>query len=224
MSSRLADYLKTTDVEATLVRCDTATPTVARAAATLGVSASAIVKSIVLEHRQEPRGACLAIVPGDCRVSRAKVATALAVGRLRLAPAASPRAVRGVGPIAEDDQLPGVGKCTRRGTLCQGRPLAELQPTPPLAGHRPPGHRAAVAEADGPPPPAHAPYRAEASTQDRHDDGEDESCVTIRSRGEFQLGMGLTHRLGAYGLRYPESRWDESRRCGHRAYFSQRPL
>ena len=87
MSSRLADYLKTTDVEATLVRCDTATPTVARAAATLGVSASAIVKSIVLEHRQEPRGACLAIVPGDCRVSRAKVATALAVGRLRLAPA-----------------------------------------------------------------------------------------------------------------------------------------
>ena len=87
MSSRLAHYLKTTDVEATLVRCDTATPTVARAAATLGVSASVIVKSIVLEHRQEPRGACLAIVPGDCRVSRAKVATALAVGRLRLAPA-----------------------------------------------------------------------------------------------------------------------------------------
>ena len=87
MSSRLADYLKTTDVEATLVRCDTATPTVVRAAATLGVSASAIVKSIVFEHRQEPRGACLAIVPGDCRVSRAKVATALAVGRLRLAPA-----------------------------------------------------------------------------------------------------------------------------------------
>ena len=77
MSSRLADYLKTTDVEATLVRCDTATPTVARAAATLGVSASAIVKSIVLEHRQEPRGACLAIVPGDCRVSRAKVAALL---------------------------------------------------------------------------------------------------------------------------------------------------
>ena len=55
MRSRLADYLKTTDVEATLVGCDTATPTVARAAATLGVSASAIVKSIVLEHRQEPR-------------------------------------------------------------------------------------------------------------------------------------------------------------------------
>ena len=91
MRSRLADYLKTTDVEATLVGCDTATPTVARAAATLGVSASAIVKSIVLEHRQEPRGACLAIVPGDCRVSRAKVATALAVGRLRSAPASVSR-------------------------------------------------------------------------------------------------------------------------------------
>ena len=87
MSSRLADYLRTTDVEATLVRCDTATPTVARAAVALGVSASAIVKSIVLEHRQEPRGVCLAIVPGDRRVSRAKVAAVLAVDQVRLAPA-----------------------------------------------------------------------------------------------------------------------------------------
>ena len=114
MSSRLADYLKTTDVEATLVRCDTATPTVARAAATLGVSASAIVKSIVLEHRQEPRGACLAIVPGDCRVSRAKVATALAVGRLRLAPAevvkeATGYRPGGVPPIGHR-QCPAIGR------------------------------------------------------------------------------------------------------------------
>ena len=65
MSSRLADYLKTTDVEATLVRCDTATPTVVRAGATLGVSASAIVKSIVLEHRQEPRGRLPTAPGGD---------------------------------------------------------------------------------------------------------------------------------------------------------------
>ena len=87
MSSTLAEYLKTTDVEATLIHCDTTTPTVERAAAALGVPASAIVKSIVLEYKQAPPGVCLVIVPGDRRVSRVKVAAALAVDRLRLASA-----------------------------------------------------------------------------------------------------------------------------------------
>lgn len=98
MSRRLADYLKTANVEATLVRCDTATPTVARAAAALGVSASAIVKSIVLEHRQKPRKVCLAIVSGNHRVSQGKVAAALAVGRLQLAPAEVVKKVTGYQP------------------------------------------------------------------------------------------------------------------------------
>ena len=39
------------------------------------------------------------------------------------------------------------------------RPLAELQPTAALAGDRALGYRAAAAEADGLPPPAHAPCR-----------------------------------------------------------------
>ena len=40
-----------------------------------------------------------------------------------------------------------------------------------------PGHRTAPAEGDGLPPPAHAPCRAEARTEDRHDDVEEESRV-----------------------------------------------
>ena len=68
--------------------------------------------------------------------------------------AASPWAVRRAGPVAEDDELSRVHQCARRGTLCEGRPLAELEPTSPLAGDRAPGHRTARAEGDGLPPPA----------------------------------------------------------------------
>ena len=91
--------------------------------------------------------------------------------------AASPRAVRGAGPVAEDDELSRVHQCARRRTLCEGRSLAELEPTPPLAGDRAPGHRTTLAEGDGLPAPAHAPCRVEAR-EDRHDDVEDESRVS----------------------------------------------
>ena len=92
--------------------------------------------------------------------------------------AASPRAVRGAGPVAEDDELSRVHQCARRRTLCEGRSLAELEPTPPLAGDRAPGHRTALAEGDGLPAPAHAPCRVEARTEDRHDDVEEASRVS----------------------------------------------
>ena len=92
--------------------------------------------------------------------------------------ATSTRAVRGAGPIAEDDELSGVRQCARRGTLCEGRPLAELQPTPPLAGDRAPGYRAAPADADGLPPPAQAPCRVEARAEDRHEAVDEGSSVT----------------------------------------------
>ena len=99
-------------------------------------------------------------------------------GRARRDPdAASPRAVWGAGPVAEADELSGVHQCARRGTLCEGRSLAELDPTASLAGNRAPGHRTAPAEGDGLPPLAHAPCRAEARTEDRHDDVEEESRV-----------------------------------------------
>ena len=104
-------------------------------------------------------------------------AGSLAEGPGRDLDVASPRAVRRAGPVAEDDERSGVRQCARRGTLCEGRPLAELEPTPPLAGHRAPGHRTTAAEGDGLPPPAHAPCRAEARTEDRHDDVEEESRV-----------------------------------------------
>ena len=91
--------------------------------------------------------------------------------------AASPRGVRGAGPVAENDELSRVHQCARRGTLCEGRSLAELAPTPPLASDRAPGHRTALAEGDGLPPPAQAPCRAEATTEDRHGDVEEASCV-----------------------------------------------
>ena len=87
-------------------------------------------------------------------------------------------AVRGAGPVAEDDELSRVHQCARRRTLCEGRSLAELEPTPPLAGDRAPGHRTALAEGDGLPAPAHAPCRVEARTEDRHDDVEEASRVS----------------------------------------------
>ena len=39
-------------------------------------------------------------------------------------------------------------------------------------------HRTALAEGDRLPPPAQAPCRAEARTEDRHGDVEEESCVS----------------------------------------------
>ncbi len=87
------------------------------------------------------------------------------------------RTLRGAGPVVEDDELSRVHQCARRGTLCEGRSLAELEPTAPLAGNRAPGHRTALAEGDGLPSPARAPGRAEARTEDRHDDVEEESRV-----------------------------------------------
>ena len=92
--------------------------------------------------------------------------------------AASSRAVWRAGPVAEDDELSRVHQCARRGTLCEGRSLAELEPTPPLAGDRAPRHRTAPAEGDGLPPPAQAPCRAEARTEDRPGGVEEESCVS----------------------------------------------
>ena len=60
------------------------------------------------------------------------------------------------GPVAEDDERPRVRQRARRGTLCERRSLAELEPTPPLAGDGAPGHRTTSAEGDGLPPPVQA--------------------------------------------------------------------
>ncbi len=109
---------------------------------------------------------------------------------------ASPRAVRRAGPVAENDERSGVRQCARRGTLCEGRPLAELEPTPPLAGHRAPGHRTTAAEGDGLPPLAHAPCRVDARTEDRHDDVEEESRVSNQEPWRVSTKNGLDSLSG----------------------------
>ena len=72
------------------------------------------------------------------------------------------RPVWGAGPVAEDDEQPRVRQCARRGPLCEGRPLAELEPTPTLAGDRALRHRTPAAEGSGVPPSAEAPRRDQA--------------------------------------------------------------
>jgi prolyl-tRNA editing enzyme YbaK/EbsC (Cys-tRNA(Pro) deacylase) len=84
-TNALPAYLASLGVDATLVRTDREIPTVDLAAAALGVPPAAIVKSIVFEHKLDPTRVCLAIVPGDARVSRQKVSEALGVRQLKLA-------------------------------------------------------------------------------------------------------------------------------------------
>ena len=62
----------------------------------------------------------------------------------------------GTGPVVQDDELSGVCQCAGRGTVREGRSLADLEPTPPLAGDGAPGHRTTSAEGDGLPPPVQA--------------------------------------------------------------------
>ncbi len=99
--------------------------------------------------------------------------------------------VRSAGPVAEDDELSGVGQCAGRGTLREGRSLAELEPTPPLAGDRPPGHRTALTKGEGLPPPSHASGRIEARTEDRHDDVEEAGRVSHREPWRVSTKNGL---------------------------------
>ena len=113
-------------------------------------------------------------------------------------PAIVAHAATGRADAAEHEHTPGPAAgacrkagCARRRTLCEGRSLAELEPTPPLAGDRAPGHRTALAEGDGLPPPAHAPCRAEARTEDRHGAVEDKSCVSNQEPWRVSTKNGL---------------------------------
>lgn len=67
-----------------------------------------------------------------------------------------------------------------RGTLREGGSLVELEPTPPLAGHRPPGHRTSPTKGEGLPSPSHASCRIEARTEDRHDDVKEADRISHR--------------------------------------------
>jgi Cys-tRNA(Pro) deacylase len=111
LANTLPGYLEAMGVDARLIRSDQETPTVERAAVALGVPASAIVKSIVFEHKHDSSRVCLAIVGGDARVSRAKVADALGLSQLRLAaPSTILRATGyragGVPPVGHRTRIP----------------------------------------------------------------------------------------------------------------------
>ncbi len=115
--------------------------------------------------------------------------------------------VRSAGPVAEDDELSGVGQCAGRGTLREGRSLAELEPTPPLAGDRPPGHRTALTKGEGLPPPSHASGRIEARTEDRHDDVEEAGRVSHREPWRVSTKNGLDSLNEQHGVVGPQRRY-----------------
>ena len=96
------------------------------------------------------------------------------------------------GTLVQDDQLSRVRQCAGRGTLRQGRPVEELEPAPAVAGDGARRHRTAPPQGRGLPPPSEASRSIAAGTEDRKEDAEHEGRVMIRSRGEFQLRMGLT--------------------------------
>jgi Cys-tRNA(Pro) deacylase len=81
----LAAFIARRGLAVHAVRADAAAATAEAAARLLGVEVAAIVKTMVLT---DGRRTVAAIVPGDRRLDRAKVAAAIGAGRLRFASAA----------------------------------------------------------------------------------------------------------------------------------------
>ena len=74
----------------------------------------------------------------------------------------------GAGPVAEERrQLSRVHQCARRGSLCEGRDTGRTRANASagVATVALLDIEHALAEGDGLPPPTHAPYRAEATTE-----------------------------------------------------------
>jgi L-threonine kinase len=111
-AQRLATYTREQGIDARLIHPGADMPTVPLAAAALGVAPGQIVKSIVFEGKKGP-GVALAIVPGDVKVDRAKVAAVLGLPTLKLAkPEVVLRStgyeVGGVPPVGHAERLPTV--------------------------------------------------------------------------------------------------------------------
>jgi Cys-tRNA(Pro) deacylase len=110
-SASVLDYVRKHGVNARLIAPRTAMPTVTLAAAALGVAEERIVKTIVFEGKKARDHVALAIVTGDARVDRARVAAALNLPTLKLASAetvvrATGFAVGGVPPVAHLSAVP----------------------------------------------------------------------------------------------------------------------
>jgi prolyl-tRNA editing enzyme YbaK/EbsC (Cys-tRNA(Pro) deacylase) len=114
--TRVHEYVQTQGLAARLIAPQTPMPTVPLAAVALGVAEGQIVKTIVFETKGasdggKGAGVAVAIVTGDARVDRAKVAAVLSLPTLKLA---SPETVStiigyevgGVPPVAHVSSVP----------------------------------------------------------------------------------------------------------------------
>jgi Cys-tRNA(Pro) deacylase len=109
--TKVQEYIQAQGLTARLIAPETAMPTVPLAAAALGVAEGQIVKTIVFEGKKGSGTVAVAIVTGDARVDRAKVAAVLALPTLKLA---SPETVStiigyevgGVPPVAHASVVP----------------------------------------------------------------------------------------------------------------------
>ncbi len=94
---RVSSFLREAGVEARIEEFSAGTPTAADAAAAVGCGLGQIVKSLVLLCDERP---VLALVPGDQRVDRAKVARAVEAETARIASPAEVEHVTGFVPGA----------------------------------------------------------------------------------------------------------------------------
>lgn len=104
-------YINEHSVSARLIAPETPMPTVPLAAAALGVPERKIVKTIVFEGKKVDGLVAVAIVTGDARVDRARVAAVLSLPTLKLASATTVSQttgfeVGGVPPIAHVSAVP----------------------------------------------------------------------------------------------------------------------
>jgi len=110
-SASLLDYVRKHGITARMIAPQTPMPTVPLAAAALGVAEGKVVKTIVFEGKKVAGHVALAIVTGDVRVDRARVAAVLDLPTLKLAsPAtvvgATGFEVGGVPPIGHLSAVP----------------------------------------------------------------------------------------------------------------------
>jgi prolyl-tRNA editing enzyme YbaK/EbsC (Cys-tRNA(Pro) deacylase) len=115
--TRVHEYVQTQGLAARLIAPQTPMPTVPLAAVALGVAEGQIVKTIVFEVKKGFEGknghgsVAVAIVTGDARVDRAKVAAVLSLPTLKLASPETVAAVigyevGGVPPVAHVSSVP----------------------------------------------------------------------------------------------------------------------
>lgn len=109
--TQVRQFIQVREVAARLIGPKTPMPTVPMAAAALGVTESQIVKTIVFEGKKSSECVAVAIVTGDARVDRGRVAAELGLPTLKLASSTTVSTVigyevGGVPPVAHATSVP----------------------------------------------------------------------------------------------------------------------